>query len=504
MSLQQEISAILADPKLTHEQQVFQLAKLAENQLPQPPGPSTEAFEALLRDGLVCDMGEGHAPYCPRYILPDYARFFEEGSQFLRLPPPKTLYEALYSLLIFYHNIPSVTHFPVYLGQLDVLLEPFCADLSDEQLCAMLRGFLLQLDRCFGDSFVHANIGPARSRIGEALFSLLPELQNAIPNLTLIYDPEQTPDDFACLAILASLDCANPAFALDSAYRADFGEHPYGIASCYNGLPVGGGAFTLQRVILGPVAERAGSIEEFFQHTLPEVVQTTCHFIESRIRFLMEDTAFFQSSFLVQEGFIHPDHFVGLFGLVGLAECVDILLAKEGKLFGKNPEADALGVRIMDEIDRLVKSFRSAYSPVFGHQFMLHAQVGLCQDSATPGVRIPIGREPALYTHLRQAGLFHKYFPTGVGDIFPFDETAKRNPQAVLDIFKGAFSVGLRYISTYAADSDLIRVTGYLVKKSEVQAVADENRPAINDMSLIASQTFRNGKILERQVRSLD
>lgn len=368
-----------------------------------------------------------------------------------------------------------------------------------------MRGFLLQIDRCLGDSFVHANIGPAQTRVGSALLALLPELQNAIPNMTLIYDSEKTPDSFACQAIRTSLECANPAFALDSAYRADFGDHPYGIASCYNGLPVGGGAFTLQRVILGPVAERAGDIDTFFQHTLPEVVQTTCQFIESRIHFMVEKAAFFRSSFLVQEGFVDLDHFVGLFGLVGLAECVNTLLAKEGKQYGRDPEANALGVRIMDEIDRMVKEFHSDYSPAFGHRFLLHAQVGLAEDKVSPGVRIPIGDEPPLYDHLRQAGMFHKYFPSGVGDIFPFDDTAKRNPQAVLDIFKGAFSVGMRYISTYGADSDLIRVTGYLVKKSEVQAVTEENKNAINDMSLTAYPTVRNRKIVsDRKVRSLD
>ena len=53
-----------------------------------------------MAQGLVHDMGECHAPYVPRYILPDYAAFLQNGSAFLRLPAPKTLYEALYSLLI--------------------------------------------------------------------------------------------------------------------------------------------------------------------------------------------------------------------------------------------------------------------------------------------------------------------------------------------------------------------------------------------------------------------
>ncbi|OKQ05183.1 hypothetical protein BLA58_01790, partial [Haemophilus influenzae] len=40
---------------------------------------------------------------------------------------------------------------------------------------------------------------------------------------------------------------------------------------------------------------------------------------------------------------------------------------------------------------------------------------------------------------------------------------------AVVDIIDGAFSLGYRYITTYLKNTDLIRVTGYLVKKSEVE-----------------------------------
>lgn len=501
-----DVRAILADSSLTHEQQVFALAQYAEDLLPQPASEETENFNRFMEEGMLHDMGEGHAPYAPRYILPDYEKFLRNGSTFLRLDPPKTLYEALYSLLILYRNVPSVTHFPVYLGNLGTLLEPFTQGLSDEICKDLLRGFLIQLDRTMGDSFVHANIGPERTRVGSLILELLPQLQNAIPNMTLIYDPAITPDDFAVRAISASLECANPAFALDRAYRRDFGEIPYGIASCYNGLPIGGGAFTLQRFMLGAIAARAQNVDDFLQRVLPQVVHTMCVFMEGRIRFIVEETSFFRSNFLVREGLVQIDRFVGLAGLVGLADCVDILMEKEGKhlRFGPDGEANALGVRIMDTLSELVKSFKSAYSPAMGNHFLLHAQVGLANDPCAPGVRIPIGEELPLYDHLRQAGLYHKYFPTGVGDIFPFETTAKRNPEAILQIFKGAFSCGMRYISAYSADSDLVRVTGYLIKKSEVFAVKAGQQNSINDMSKIAYDTLTKNRILERKVRCVD
>ncbi|WP_084725258.1 glycyl radical enzyme domain-containing protein [Tissierella praeacuta] len=43
------------------------------------------------------------------------------------------------------------------------------------------------------------------------------------------------------------------------------------------------------------------------------------------------------------------------------------------------------------------------------------------------------------------------------------------NPEAILDIFKGGFEVGARYLSAYRQDGDLVRVSGYLVKKSDLE-----------------------------------
>ena len=50
-------------------------------------------------DWLVCDIAEGHAPYRPRYLLPDYAKALAQGSDFLGLKPPTDLYEAVAFLL---------------------------------------------------------------------------------------------------------------------------------------------------------------------------------------------------------------------------------------------------------------------------------------------------------------------------------------------------------------------------------------------------------------------
>jgi hypothetical protein len=38
-----------------------------------------------------------------------------------------------------------------------------------------------------------------------------------------------------------------------------------------------------------------------------------------------------------------------------------------------------------------------------------------------------------------------------------------QNPAALLDVVKGAFALGVHYMSFYSADTDLVRITGYLV-----------------------------------------
>lgn len=233
---------IIRDPSKTHRQTVFALAELADRLCDYPAG-IPENFQRLADEEILCDHNDGHAPLCPRYILPDYERFMERGCDFLRLPAPRTLAEALASLTIFYTHVPSITHFPVYIGRLDRLLEPFVQAVGRAQAREPLRLFLIGLDRIIGDSFCHANIGPEQTVTGELIVELLPELQNAVPNLTLLYDPAVTPDDFAIRCISCALRCANPAFAFDPYYRARIGEQ-YGIASCYNGLYVGGGAFS--------------------------------------------------------------------------------------------------------------------------------------------------------------------------------------------------------------------------------------------------------------------
>ena len=170
---------------------------------------------------------------------------------------------------------------------------------------------------------------------------------------------------------------------------------------------------------------------------------------------------------------------IGMFGYAGLAECVNAILgAKDiSERFGHCERADALGERIMDTI----KARMDTYTMKYG-KLQLHAQVGVSDDvGITPGGRIPIGDEKEILTHIRNFARVHRHCAAGCGEIFPFDETAKRNPLAILDIIKGAFSIGARYISFYSSDADVVRITGYLVKIRYRKACCrKEQQPRLN------------------------
>jgi YjjI family glycine radical enzyme len=226
--------------------------------------------------------------------------------------------------------------------------------------------------------------------------------------------------------------------------------------------------------------------------------------MDARIRFEVEESGFFENNFLAKEGFIHRDRFSAMYGLVGMAECVNILLEKEGKTgrFGHDEAANDLGVEIMEIIRKFNDQHVNPYCEVTGGHFLLHAQVGIAQDhDVTPGTRIPIGEEPKeLIDQLKVLSRFHKYFVSGTGDIFPIDLTVHRNPEYVLDIIKGSFKMDLRYLSFYSSDSDVIRVTGYLVKRSEMEKLAN-GEAVLQDTTALGLGASRNGHILERKVR---
>ena len=77
---------------------------------------------------------------------------------------------------------------------------------------------------------------------------------------------------------------------------------------------------------------------------------------------------------------------------------------------------------------------------------------------------------------------------------------SSKNPTSILDIIKGAFKEGMRYFSVYSTDADVIRITGYLVKKSEMEKLY-KNEQVIQQTVVFGLGARENSKILERKVR---
>jgi hypothetical protein len=107
-----------------------------------------------------------------------------------------------------------------------------------------------------------------------------------------------------------------------------------------------------------------------------------------------------------------------------------------------------------------------------GGRALLHSQSGIDSDvGVTAGCRIPVGDEPPLLEHLRTVTPNHDLFPAGISDVLAFDETARRNPDAVVDVIRGAFRTGMRDFTFNLESNDFIRITGYLVRKSDLAHV---------------------------------
>lgn len=491
---------IVNNPTLGPAQKARALSVEAENALPYMPLDAET--RAALDAGVICDMFEGHAPYKPRYVLPDYAVLLAQGSAWLELPAPQTLDEALNCLMIAYHHVPSVTGMPVFIGHLDDLLLPFCNDISDEALYTKLRLFWRYIDRVLPDAFLHANIGPTDNRVARMILRVDAELGQIAPNLTFLYDPSISTEDILRQAVTNITTCSKPHIANHPLHKAAFDDKGYAIVSCYNALPLGGGASTLTRMNLLEVARRAQDAEDFLTRTLPHYVDLNFRLTQARIDYLYDQSGFFHS-FLVEEGWIDPTRFTAMFGIFAMAEAVNHLqtLAGAAGRYGHDAKANALGHAISARLAELVQA-RPLRHVWRGHA-MLHSQAGLSTDTGlTPGVRIPYGTEPDPVTHVQALAPHHQFYPSGISEILTLDETVKANPQAVLDLCKGAFACGMREFTANVGGNDLVRVTGYMIRLSDVARHNAELGSRTNTTALGAEAAKLTG-ILARKPRVL-
>lgn len=494
----EKLRSIANDGTLSPAQKKHYLSLEAENMLPYP-ALDAETQEAL-DQRVICDMYEGHAPYRPRYVLPDYSVVLEQGSEYLELPVPELLDEAINTLMIAYHHVPSITGMPVFIGRLDELLLPFCDGVSDEDLYRQIRLFWRYLDRTLPDAFMHANIGPTDNRVARAILRVDAELKQTAPNLTFLYDPQAGSDEILAIASNNIVECCKPHIANHPVHAAAFDERGYGIVSCYNVLPIAGGASTLTRINLKEVALRSSSEDDFFASQLPRFVELNFRLTQSRIDYLFNESNFFDS-FLVNEGWIEPGRFTAMFGVFAMAEAVNTIQEKEGRSgrYGFDEQANALGHRISRALAEAVGE-RHLDNVWRGHA-LLHSQAGLSDDvDATPGVRIPYGTEPDPVAHVEALSPHHAFYPSGISEILTVDESVRNNPEAIQQLCKGAFARGFREFTVNVASNDLVRVTGYMVRLSDIRRFKERQGSRTNTTVLGAEAADVTG-ILDRRPR---
>ena len=499
-----DILEAVESKSLTYQQKLYTIANIAERLFdPRDLLGYTDEEMDYINNQMICDLNEGYAIYRPRYILPDYDVYIKNGCEFLDLKPPTNLDECLDGLLILYSHVPSITSFPVFIGHLDALLDPFVTNEDEDYI--KIKRFLNHIDKVITDSFCHADIGPYDTRAGRLILKAIIELENATPNMSIKYDKEKTDREFAKLAALACLKVSKPSFANDKYYKSDLGS--YALASCYNALPLGGGAYTLTRLRLGTIAKSAKDVKDMVENLMPKVSRLALSTIDKRHKYLVEKSNFFESSFLVREGFLKKENFTSMIAIVGLADAVNNLLEKEGlnETFGKSKRGDEIATAILDVLEKENANHEGLYVQRTNNRYLLHAQVGASLDEEdknnTPAHRVKVGQEPALLEQLKQSAPFHKYFPSGTGDLYAFDQTYEDHLDALLDIIDGAFALGYKYITTYEKNTDLIRVTGYLVKKSEVEK-ARRGEAVLQDTTWFGSGTDENAQVFDRTLRT--
>ena len=206
--IKDRVLGVITDGNLDYKQKKHHLAYIAESTQAYPQ-VSDEAKNAL-QEKVICDLFEGHAPYRPRYVLPDYKLALKKGVNYLELEPPSDLDEAINFLSILFVQVPSITGYSVYLGNIDQLLLDYVGDLTEEEIYKKVKLFWRFIDRTLPDAFVHANIGPEDNVIARVILRIERELKQVVPNLTLKYDTEKTSDAFLTNAVKTVLNSFVP------------------------------------------------------------------------------------------------------------------------------------------------------------------------------------------------------------------------------------------------------------------------------------------------------
>lgn len=93
----------------------------------------------------------------------------------------------------------------------------------------------------------------------------------------------------------------------------------------------------------------------------------------------------------------------------------------------------------------------------------------------------------------------HQFYTSGISDILTVDETIKQNPDALMQLCLGAFSCGLREFTANVGGNDLVRVTGYMVRLSDLKKYKEEGSRL--NTTWLGDEATTNCHIAERKPR---
>ena len=371
-----------------------------------------------------------------------------------------------------YAHVPAVTTYPVYLGDLDKVLAPF-VDGRDRRAPRPLAAPILDRPRPDAARRVRAHRHrPGDSRIARSILRVERSLRQVVPNITLKVDPAVTPDDLLLDAVRTVFETGKPHFVNHPMMVADHGEQ-YAAVSCYNSLKIGGGAHTLVRLNLKEVvAAPQRRRRRLPRRDAAHYVELTAELAEARIRSLVEDQRFFETHWLAREGLVSLDRFSAMFGMFGLAEAVNLLIAYEGGTgrYGHDADADALSYRITAArrraggrpTDAVLRGRRRPLLPALPERHRprqrrhrRHTHPGgrrarRCSSTSRPAHRTIACSRPASATSSTSTR------PRCATRRPSSTSSAAPSPQGMRDF-------------TFNLDSnEFIRITGYLVRKSDL------------------------------------
>lgn len=161
------------------------------------------------------------------------------------------------------------------------------------------------------------------------------------------------------------------------------------------------------------------------------------------------------------------------------------------------------GRGIPDQLAQKLKRHPAVYCEASKGRVAFHAQVGIQNDrDLAPGVRIAATQESGLYEHLRVEGSQHDVLDGGVSTILVFEPTVRDNPEGVLDSVEGALPSGVRGPSVGCEDSEFVRITGYLVRRSDLEGARAQRQFRHDTDAIVAEVLANRPEFLSRRSRS--